>query len=175
MKGDVDAQLAGNLPESVAQAAFVGQVAAHGQLDARLGVRCGALQRDAPGEPMDHVNVQALFGHNRRHPCDLHGCEPAPQQRDHTPVLAGFAHPGFVLCLRHSGEMDLHAQIVPGKEQVLEHRRCRVAGGNLDQETQRQEVVDHGLADIEDVDRVRGQHLCQHGSQARAIPTGYID
>jgi hypothetical protein len=124
---------------------------------------------------MDHVDVQPLLGDCGGHPRDLHRRNSASQQRDHAAVFACRAHPGLVLRLRHRREVNLHAQVMPGKEQILEHRRRAVAGRNLDQETERQKIMDDRLADVEDVDRVRGQHLRQHSGQPGPVAAGDID
>ncbi|MNE44267.1 hypothetical protein D3C80_1384870 [compost metagenome] len=121
------------------------------------------------------VDIQAVLGGNGADPLQLLGRHLAGQQGHDMPRLALAADPLLVIRLGHRGEAHLLVELVGGEQQILEHRGALFGRRNLNQNAEGQGVVDHRLADIEDIHPALGQHTGNCGSQTGTVFAGNID
>jgi len=70
-----------------------------------------------------------------------------------------------VILFGHRGETHLLIQLVRGKQDVLEDRRRLLGAGDFHQNPEGQGVVDHRLADVENVHTTLGQNTGNGGGQ----------
>src|SRR5690606_23839424 len=151
LDGDVDIQFLGHAEELRTQRKRVSRLATYGELDAALALLGRHVQRHASGKAVDMIDVQPILGGNRADPLQLLGADLARQQSDYMTSLALAADPLPVVLFRDRGETHLLVQLVGSEQQILEHRLRAAVVRNLDEYAERQSVVDHRLADIEDV------------------------
>ncbi|MNC38322.1 hypothetical protein D3C75_869190 [compost metagenome] len=121
------------------------------------------------------VDVQAVLRGDRADPLQLLGRHLAGQQGNDVAQLALAADPLLVVGLGHRRETHLLVQLVAGEQHILEHRGGLGAVRNLDQDAERQGVVDHRLADVENIHPTLGEHPGDGCGQARAVFPGDVD
>lgn len=121
------------------------------------------------------VDVQPVLGGNGADTVQLLGRDLARQQRHDMPRLALTGDPLLVVGFGNGREAHLLVMLVGGEQHVLEHPGGGFGGGNLDQNAERQGVVDHGLADVENVHPILRQHAGDGGGQARTVLAGDVD
>ncbi|MCY1444557.1 hypothetical protein D9M71_610350 [compost metagenome] len=121
------------------------------------------------------VDVQAVLGGDGAHPLQLLGGHLAGQQGDHVAALALAADPLLVVGLGNRRETHLLVQLVGGKKHILEYGRCFGAVRNFHQDAERQGVVNHRLADVQDVHAALGEHAGDGRGQARAVFASDVD
>src|SRR5690606_20046012 len=175
LEGDVDIQFLGHAEELGTQRNRVGRLATYGELDAALALLGRHVQRHAPGKTVDMINVQSVLGGNRADPLQLLGTDLARQQSDDMTSLALTADPLPVVLFRDRGETHLLVQLVGSEQQILEHRLRAAVVRNLDEDAERQGVVDHRLTDIEDVHPALSQHTRDGSGESGAVFAGDID
>ncbi|MNR30223.1 hypothetical protein D3C85_1476670 [compost metagenome] len=100
---------------------WVGRFAAHRKLDAAFALVDGGIQADAPGQPIDMVDIEVIFGGNRADALQLLGGDLAGQQGHDMPRLALAVDPLLVIGLRHRRETHLLVQLVGREQDILEH------------------------------------------------------
>ncbi|MNO91331.1 hypothetical protein D3C76_828720 [compost metagenome] len=121
------------------------------------------------------IDVQAIFGGDRADPLQLLGGHPPGQQGDDVPGLALAVDPLLVIVLGNRGETHLLVQLVAREQHVLEHRGRQLGVRDFDQDAERQGVVDHRLADVEDVHATLGQHAGDGRGETGAVFPGDVD
>ena len=121
------------------------------------------------------VDVQAVPGGNRTDPVQLLGADLARQQGDDMTGLALAADPLPIVVFGDRGEAHLLIEFIGGEQQILEHRLRAAIVRNLDEDAERQGVVDHRLADIENVHPALSQHAGDGSSESGAVFAGDID
>ncbi|CAI8891250.1 hypothetical protein EMIT093MI4_40192 [Pseudomonas sp. IT-93MI4] len=93
----------------------------------------------------------------------------AGQQGDDVAFLALIAHPLLVILFGHRGEAHLLVELVALEQDVLEHGFALLGVGNLDQDAERQGVVDHRLTNVENVHTTLCQNAGNGRSQTRTV------
>ena len=121
------------------------------------------------------VDIQVITRGNGTDALQLFGGDFARQQGDDMPSLALATDPLLIISLGYRSKAHLLIELVGGKEDVLEHRRGALVIRDLDQNAERQGVMDHRLANIEDIHPALGQHAGDGGSQTGTIFAGDID
>ena len=169
LEGDVDVQFLGNAEELGPQRLRISRFATHGKLDATLALVGRSVQRHAPGQTIDVVDVQAVFGGDRADGLQLLGGHFARQQGDDVAFFALIADPLLVILFGHRREAHLLIQLVSREQDVLEHRLALLGVGNFNQDAERQGVVDHRLTDVENVHTTLGQNAGNGRSQTRTV------
>ncbi|MNN09360.1 hypothetical protein D3C81_1222380 [compost metagenome] len=91
------------------------------------------------------------------------------------PGLALPADPLQVILFRYRGEAHLLVELVGREQHILEHRGCLLGIRDFDEDAERQGVVDHRLADVENVHPATREDARDGGGQARAIFPGNVD
>lgn len=112
---------------------------------------------------------------NRADSLQLLGRDLAGQQRHDVAFLALAGDPLLVIGFGHRGEPHLLIQLVRRKQDVLEDRGRLFIARDLDQDAERQRVVDHRLANVENVHTTLGQNAGNGGGETRAIFTGDVN
>ena len=121
------------------------------------------------------VDVQTVLGGDRADALQLLGADLTRQQRHDMARLALATDPLAVVVFGDRGETYLLIELVGGEQQILEHRLGAAVVRNLDEDAERQGVVDYRLADIEDVHPALSQHAGDGCGKSGAILAGDID
>ncbi len=96
------------------------------------------------------------------------GCELAAEGGDNPTVLALASYPVFVVFNRHGREANLHVEFGGLEKQVL-HKVARHVAVGFHEETERERVVDVGLAYVEDAGIVFCKYFSEGACHAGAV------
>ncbi|MDT4874550.1 hypothetical protein FQZ97_1098570 [compost metagenome] len=91
------------------------------------------------------------------------------------PGLALAVDPLLVILFRYRREAYLLVELVGREQHILEHRGCLLGIRDFDEDAERQGVVDHRLADVENVHPALRQHAGDGRGEAGAIFPGDVD
>ena len=175
LEGDVDVVLFGEAHQGRAETLLVVQIAGGRQFHAHAVGALGRVERRAPGEPVDAIDIEPGAGQDAAHPGQVYGGDLRPQDGDEESASRLPRHPRLILVAGDGGEADLHAQFVRPQQQLGEHRRGLHLLGHLHQNAQRQRVVDHRLADVQNPRARGGQNTGKRMGDARAVVTGDVN
>ncbi|RMN53866.1 hypothetical protein ALQ58_05440 [Pseudomonas syringae pv. apii] len=175
LEGDIDIQLLGHGEELGLHGFRVGRLTAHGELDAALALVSRGIERHAPGQAIDLVDIQPVFGSDGADALQLLGGDLAGQQRHDVPCLALALDPMLIAFFGHGRETHLLVQLVGGKQDVLEHGRTLHGIRNFNQNAERQRVVDHRLTDVENVHATLSQDAGDSRSETWTVDTGDVN
>jgi hypothetical protein len=175
LEGDIHTQFLGHAEELGAQGLRVSRLTAYGELDAALALVGRGVQGHATRQTVDMVDIQAVLRSDRADPLQLFSGDLARQQGDDVAFLALAGHPVLVIRFGYRGETHLLVQLIGGKQDVLEHRRRLFGIWNLHQDAERQGVVDHGLADVENGHATLGQNTGNGCGKTRTVNTGDVN
>ncbi len=98
----------------------------------------------------------------------------APENRDDPSVLSLHTHPLGIVLFLHRGEPHLDLELIRFEKHLLHDLAGHRAVG-LDQQPERQIMVDVGLTDVKDLSVILGENFRQSGSHARAVGTRNIN
>src|SRR5690554_6708767 len=172
LKGDIDIELLGNGKELGTQGGRVNRFAAHRKLDAAFALVGRQAFGNATGKAVDLVDIEAVMGGDFTDPGNvLSGYAPRQQRNDVTwfPLAA---HPLAVFVGADGRKLDLLIQLIAFEQYVLEHI-CLTR--HFHQDTKRQGVMDHRLADVENIDLGLCQYAGNGSRQTGAVRAGNID
>lgn len=91
------------------------------------------------------------------------------------PGLILVPDPLFIAIVGNGSEANIQLQAMGLKHEFFEQRRRRGLGGNDDQHSPGQKIVDHRLPEIQHLDIVTTQHFRQRGRNTRTIAPGDIN
>ena len=175
MHGDVDIQRLRQVHQFSAHRLLGGQRPADRKLYTRPRQRVRLHQRHTPRKPRDHVDVQAVVGAHRSHRPDLLRRQLAPHDRHDPPRLPLLRDPMLILVERHRRKSHLDFQVVRRQQQVLHDLGPHLLRRYLDQNPQRQRLVDDGLTDVQDHHRMSRQRPRQRGNQTGPVASRHVD
>ncbi|RMO16054.1 hypothetical protein ALQ47_05300 [Pseudomonas cichorii] len=175
LERDIDVQLLGHAEEFCLHGFRVRRLTAHGELDAALALVGWRIERHAPGQTIDMVDIQAIFCRDGADTLQLLGRHLAGQQGHDMPRLALPVDPLLVILFGHRSETHLLIKLIGCEQDVLEDRRTLSAIRNFDQDAERQGVVDHRLTDIEDVHATLGKNAGDSRSETRTVDTSDVN
>ncbi len=127
------------------------------------------------GKPGDAVDVEVVIRHHGGHVAELLGGDLARQQGNDVAVLALAGHPLLVAVLVDGPEAHRDIALMRLEQQVLEHRGRFRRRRHFHQDAQRQGVVDHRLADIQNIQVVAGQNAGKGRGEAGPVVAGHLD
>ena len=109
------------------------------------------------------IDIQAIARGDRADSVQLLCGDLTRQQSNDMPRLALAAYPRGVLRLAHWGEAHLLIHLVAGEQHFFQHAGSFGIAGDFHQNAKRQGVVNHRLANVEDI----GAALRQHAGDGR--------
>jgi len=102
------------------------------------------------------------------------GRDLAAHQGHHMTGLALLVDPALVMLFADRVKTQLQALLGDQGLQVLEHCRDLLGVWNLHQKTQRQNAMDGGLTDVENIHTIAGQYTGNGRSETRTVLTGDV-
>src|SRR5690606_33910918 len=138
LEGDIHVQLLRDGQELGPQRRWISGLAPYGKLDAALALIGGHALRDALGQPIDIVDVQAVAGGDFTDPSDMFSGHPPRQQGNDMPRLTLPGDPPAVLFGADWREAYLLVQFVTAEQNVLEYVRKTVLPRHFNENTERQ-------------------------------------
>ena len=149
-------------------ALLVGERPAHRKFDARFGRTVVLAERDAARQALYGVDIQPVLCHHACHFGDMACRDRTSQEGDDIAVLALPADPVVVVLFRNGSETDHHAQLRCLEQQLL-HDVARLVRRGLEQDAQRQRLVDVGLAYVEDEGVVAREYFGERRGHSRLV------
>ena len=177
LEGDVQVAFVGDRQKGGAHGARITGFAAYRDFHAGAAVRVAVLafQVHPAGKPGDAVDVKVVIRHHGGHVAELLGGDLARQQGNDVAVLALAGHPLLVAVLVDGPEAHRDIALMRLEQQVLEHRGRFRRRRHFHQDAQRQGVVDHRLADIQNIQVVAGQNAGKGRGEAGPVVAGHLD
>ena len=175
LEGDIDIQFLGHAQEVGAQRLRVSRFTAHGELDAALAFVSRGVQWHATRQTVNMVDIQSVLRGDRTDALQLLSRYLAGQQGDDMALFTLAFDPVLVVSFGHRGETYLLIELIRRKQDVLEYRGGLLGAGDLHQDAERQGVVDHCLADVENVHTTLGQDAGNGCGETRSVFTRDVD
>ena len=175
LEGDIDVQFLRDAEEFGTQGLRIGRLAAHGKLDAALALLRRGVQRDTAGQAIDVIDIEFVLGGDGTDPLQLLGGDLAGQQGNDVAGLALAIDPVAVVGFGNRSETHLLVQFVAGEKQILEDRRALLGVRNFHQDAEGQGVMDHRLANIENIHAAPGEDASDGCGKTRTVLTGDVD
>ena len=121
------------------------------------------------------VDIQSILRSDGADALQLLGRYLASQQGHDVAFFALAFHPMLVIRFGHRGETHLLIELIRRKQDVLEYRRSLLGAGDFHQDAERQCVVDHRLADVENVHTTLGEDTGNGCGETRSVKTCDVD
>ncbi len=131
--------------------------------------------RDASGQTRDAVDIEPALRHHGGDLGDVFGLDLASEQRQDVARLALLTHPALIGIGVDWREADIEPHAVRAEQQLPENAAVAALARQLDQQAQRQGVMDGRLTDIQDRHMEAREDPGQGGGDAGPILARHVD